>query len=174
MTGPLERFARWLRPDRFEEHIYNVKAAELREKGISAVILDLDNTFLPWKSSEIPERNLQWAESLRSEGIRLFVLSNTTKPRRMEDICRRINAGWLHPAAKPAKKSFLRAAELLGLPPREIAVAGDQLFTDMLGGRRAGMYLILVKPLSETEFFGTRYISRPAEILVKKYMASPF
>ncbi|MBQ9358120.1 MAG: YqeG family HAD IIIA-type phosphatase, partial [Abditibacteriota bacterium] len=146
MTGPLKCFASWLTPDRYEERISGVRPEELRALGIGAVILDLDNTFLPWKSDTVPEENLAWAEDMKQKGIELFVLSNTTKPARMKAICSRIGAKWLHPAAKPNRKSFLRAAELLGLEPGRIAVAGDQLFTDMLGGRLAGMYLILVKP----------------------------
>ena len=174
MKSPIKRFALWLQPDRYAERISDIKPGELAEKGIGAVILDLDNTFLPWKSDTVPEENLAWAASMKQNGVKLFVLSNTTKPARMKGICSLIGAGWLHPAAKPGKKSFMRASELLGLEPGRIAVAGDQLFTDMLGGRLAGMYAILVRPMSRREFFGTRYISRPAERFLRRYMDAPF
>ena len=174
MNGPLKALALWLRPDIWAERVSDLTPGRLAERGIKAVILDLDNTLLPWKSDRVPEENLRWAEDLRREGIRIFVLSNTTKPGRMKAICAGIGAGWIHPAAKPNRRSFLRAARILELEPREIAVVGDQLFTDMLGGRLAGMYLVLVRPISSEEFAGTRLVSRPAERLLKKYMQGPF
>ena len=38
----------------------------------------------------------------------------------------------------------------------KVAVVGDQLFTDILGGNRNGMYTILVTPISKQEFIGTK------------------
>ena len=53
----------------------------------------------------------------------------------------------------------------MGLQKEETAVIGDQLFTDILGGNRAGLFTILVVPLDRREFFGTK-ISRMMEKLV--------
>jgi hypothetical protein len=36
------------------------------------------------------------------------------------------------------------------------AVIGDQLLTDILGGKRMGMFTILVDPIDEREFIGTK------------------
>jgi predicted HAD superfamily phosphohydrolase YqeG len=49
--------------------------------------------------------------------------------------------------------------------PAEVAVIGDQIFTDVLGGNRSGLYTILVKPLAKKEFYGTK-ISRAMEFFI--------
>ncbi|HOS42632.1 MAG TPA: YqeG family HAD IIIA-type phosphatase, partial [Armatimonadota bacterium] len=43
------------------------------------------------------------------------------------------------------------------------AIIGDQLFTDIWGGKRLGLYTILVSPLSPRESLFTRALQRPLE-----------
>jgi predicted HAD superfamily phosphohydrolase YqeG len=53
----------------------------------------------------------------------------------------------------------------MGVTAAQTAVVGDQIFTDILGGNRAGLYTILVKPLARREFVGTK-INRTLEIFI--------
>jgi hypothetical protein len=39
---------------------------------------------------------------------------------------------------------------------------GDQMFTDVLGGNRMGLYTVMVRPMHRREFLGTK-VSRAAE-----------
>jgi len=59
--------------------------------------------------------------------------------------------------------------EIMGVSGDQAAVIGDQIFTDILGGNRAGLYTILVKPLARREFMGTK-IARSLELLVLRYL----
>lgn len=46
---------------------------------------------------------------------------------------------------KPAREFFLQAADLLGLPPENLLMIGDDLQADALGARRAGLRSALVR-----------------------------
>jgi HAD superfamily phosphatase (TIGR01668 family) len=72
-------------------------------------------------------------------------------------------------ATKPRVKGFAAAMELLGVRPEETVVVGDQIFTDILGGNRAGAYTILVVPIDPREFLGTRLV-RVVERRVLNYL----
>ena len=71
----------------------------------------------------------------------------------------------IHKAAKPLKKSFIKASKMMELSPEEIAVVGDQVFTDIIGGNMTGMYTIIVKPVDIKEPYYIR-IKRIFEKLV--------
>ncbi|HZX47205.1 MAG TPA: HAD hydrolase-like protein, partial [Clostridia bacterium] len=63
-------------------------------------------------------------------------------------------------AGKPRKKAFIRAMATIGKNISNTAVIGDQIFTDIFGGKRLGLYTVLVIPVSEREFFTTRLVRR--------------
>ena len=51
---------------------------------------------------------------------------------------------WQHLAKKPGLKGFYEAARRLDMKPQQLAMVGDQTFTDMWGARRFGCKGILV------------------------------
>ncbi|NMA92200.1 MAG: HAD hydrolase-like protein, partial [Firmicutes bacterium] len=71
-------------------------------------------------------------------------------------------------AIKPRRGAFRRAIKEMGLRPGQVAVIGDQIFTDILGGNRLGLYTILVTPLCEIEFIWTRLIRRLESLVLEK------
>jgi len=76
----------------------------------------------------------------------------------------------LYFAHKPNKKGFKKAKELLNLQEENIAVVGDQIFTDVLGGNKSKMFTILVKPLDERDILITR-VKRPFEkAVINRYL----
>ena len=61
---------------------------------------------------------------------------------------------------------------MLSLQYNEIAVVGDQIFTDILGANRCKMYSILVEPIEEKDIFIT-LLKRPIEKYIKnRYLKS--
>ena len=71
-------------------------------------------------------------------------------------------------ARKPSRRAFRQALATLGTTEKETAVVGDQLFTDVLGGNRLGLYTVLVMPLSKREFFGTKAIRSLERIVLRR------
>ncbi|GAB5603132.1 YqeG family HAD IIIA-type phosphatase [Thermus sp. FJN-A] len=127
----------------------------LRERGLKGVILDLDNTLLPYGEEEVPAAYRAWLEGLKAE-VPVYLLSNAL-PERFARVQKALGLPGHAPALKPWL-GFRRALKALGLPARQVAVVGDQVFTDVLGGNLVGAYTVLVPPLREREFFYTRFI----------------
>jgi len=56
--------------------------------------------------------------------------------------------------------------DILETTPGETAVVGDQLFTDILGGNRLGLFTVLVIPMSKREFIGTKIVRMLEKVLL--------
>ncbi len=155
-------------PDKVVDSIYHIDLEELKGAGIRAIIADLDNTLLPWDSSEIAAGLVDWVQKVKDAGLRLAILSNSFSPSRVETISSALDVLAVSKAIKPRRSGFRAIATRFGLEPRQVAVVGDQLFTDVLGGNRSGMYTILVTPMSRTEFFGTRIMRRLERLFLNR------
>jgi HAD superfamily phosphatase (TIGR01668 family) len=155
-----------LRPDLIVGSIYEIDLPALREKGIGAVIADLDNTLVPWNATEVDERMVEWLLGLREAGLELAIVSNNF-PARVEEVSSRLGVIAVARAVKPRRRAFLRLASRLGLAPCQVCVIGDQLFTDIIGGNRSGMYTVLVTPLDKREFIGTKFVRLLERVLLR-------
>jgi len=157
-----------LTPDRLVRHVSEVSPIELAEvRGIRAVICDLDNTLAEWHSETIDDEVRHWLRNVQETGLQVCIASNTRNFSRLERIA--TDLGIHHVpgnAGKPGTRGLRRALQMMEATPIEAAMIGDQLFTDIVAGNRAGIYTILVNPLSPREFIGTKWISRRLEQVV--------
>jgi uncharacterized protein len=144
-----------LGPDRFAPRLCDVSYEELEAAGIRGLIVDLDNTLLGFRETELGEEHLAWVARARDRGFRIVMLSNNFSDR-VNDIAAQLNVRCFPNALKPLPFGFLRAKRCLQLRRREIAVVGDQLFTDVLGGKLCGLYTILTEPIELKDFAVTK------------------
>lgn len=156
-----------LYPRKHLDSIFDLNTAELRSRGIRGIIADMDNTLVPWNDRSVYPRLAAWFARLKKEGFRLCIVSNNTRERggRLA-LDLGIPAIWY--AVKPRRRAFRRALELMDLTAPETAVLGDQIFTDVLGGNRLGLYTILVRPLSDREFFWTRFVRKLERLVLER------
>ena len=128
---------------------------------MQGLLIDVDNTLVPWRSEEMPAARLHWLQQAK-ERFDICLLSNTVFGRRMTRLGQRLGVpvvgrcGW---GRKPFSGGYCAALRHTGTAPGQTAMIGDQLLADILGGNWQGMHTILVKPLSGREFFATK-ISR--------------
>lgn len=151
-------------PDMYVSSLQYIDIDKLKELGIKAIIFDLDNTLVPWNSNQLMPETASWFEKLRQAGFKTCIVSNNSK-KRVEIMSDVLAIPGLHKAAKPRRRAFHRALKLLEVKAEQTAMVGDQVFTDVLGGNRLGLYTILVMPMSKREFIGTR-INRQLEKIV--------
>lgn len=154
-----------LYPRIYVSSILEIKPGLLKDLGLKGVIFDLDNTIVRRDSLNAPPEILKLITELREEGFKMGIVSNNSR-RRVGTIAAEMDMPAVHRAVKPLAGPFRRALKLLGTSPRETALVGDQIFTDILGGNMAGLYTILVVPMQGKEFWGTRLISRHLEKIV--------
>lgn len=153
-----------LRPDERLEKISSLTPTYLEARGLRGLILDLDNTLVPYGvMDELPEL-LQWACALREGNVRARLVSNAL-PERVRHWSAYLGIEGVGVAGKPWPANFRRACREMNLSPAEVAVVGDQVFTDVLGGNLIGAHTILVAPLSHNALPHTR-LARLAERLV--------
>ena len=129
------------------DSIFDIDPAALARRGITLLLADLDNTLVPYGVPEPTEAVRAWREALEAAGVTLFVLSNNRHPGRPERFSNALGVPFLGHAGKPKPAGFFRAMERMGRAPAETAIVGDQIFTDILGGRKAGVYTLLVEPI---------------------------
>ncbi len=138
----------------------------LIKRGITGVIVDMDNTLAPWRSTDVPKKHIEWVQSALKNGIKVCILSNAASDIRVKPAADMLGVPFITKACKPLKSGFLHAAKILDLPIEKIAIAGDQVFTDIWGGNMLGMFTILTTPLSTREAVITLILQRPLERLL--------
>ena len=147
--------------------VYDIDFQLLKDQGICGFIFDLDNTLVPWNSEQISSNIFAWLKSVQALGSKICLVSNNHKRKRVRDFAAMFGIPFVSGAFKPAKFGFRQALQLMALQPRQVAVVGDQMFTDILGGNRMGLYTIWVEPLNNKEFIGTRLTRRVERFTVK-------
>jgi len=149
--------------------ITDVTTEFLQQLGIKFLMLDLDNTIAAYDEHVMSENIMQWIADIKSGGIELFIISNSTRMGRVESHSGSIGAEYIMASCKPSPKSLHNAMEAAGFDTRDSALAGDQIMTDTLAANRAGIVSIIVRPRRFTNpFLALRYfIEVPFRALCK-------
>jgi len=148
-----------LEPDLHVATVADIDPAWLRERGVRGVLIDADDTLVPGDDGPIAPAALAWIDALRAAGVRFAILSNGT-PGRIAALGERLGVPAFAMAGKPFGFAFRRALEAIGTTPATTAMVGDQLFTDVLGARWAGLTSVLVAPLTPGRHTHTRVARR--------------
>lgn len=154
-------------PDMHYESVFFIDTDSLKQKGIEGIIIDIDNTLVAWETKEADEKVLNFVRSLLEKGFKICMISNNTR-KRVEKFNETLELPAIHKAGKPKTAPYFKAMKLLGTNRDNTAVIGDQLFTDVFGGNRLGLFTILVTPISPKEFIWTRLVRKIERIMLKK------
>lgn len=149
-------------------HFNNVREITinfLQNNKINALILDVDNTLIDYDKN-LPQETIEWAKNLKSNNIKLYILSNTNKKEKVRTVAEKLETEYIYFAKKPLKRGFKKVQEKLQEKSENIAVVGDQIFTDIVGGNRCKMFTILVEPIAEKDIWITM-LKRPLENAIK-------
>ena len=147
--------------------LLEVDLDKLTEKGYKGIIIDIDNTLLPWAGDELKSTILDWVDRAKASGFKLCLTSNALKDR-VARVAKSLDIPAIAGAIKPRKKPFRQALQLLGTTPSETVVIGDQLFTDILGGNRMHLYTILIDPVDSEEMVGTKVLRRLERRIIRR------
>ena len=137
----------------------------LRKNKINALILDVDNTLIDYDKN-LSEETIKWAEQLKEQGIKLYILSNSNKKEKVKTVAEKLKIEYEYFGKKPLKTGFKKVQKKLQEKSENIGVVGDQIFTDVLGGNICKMFTILVEPIAEKDIWLT-LLKRPIENAIK-------
>ena len=155
-----------LYPDAHFNNVREITINFLQKNKINALILDVDNTLIDYDKN-LPKETIEWAKELKNNNIKLYILSNTNKKEKVKTVAEKLGIEYMYFAKKPLKSGFKKVQEKLKEPSQNIAVVGDQIFTDIVGGNRCKMFTILVEPIAEKDIWITM-VKRPLENAIKK------
>lgn len=151
-------------PRAYLNSVLDITLEFLKSNNLKGLILDVDNTLIDFNKNMSVEI-INWCNTLKENGIKMCILSNTNNFEKVNNAAKKIGLEFFYFAKKPLTTGFKKAQEYLDLDEKNIAVVGDQIFTDILGANRMNMFSILVKPIDEKDIFITR-LKRPLENFV--------
>ena len=160
-----DQMLKMLMPDFFVKCISDIDLDTLKARGITAIVLDLDNTLDSHKTKTPSPCAHAFFDKLNQLGFSFCIISNG-KQERVKRYLQNLSIPFVAKAGKPLKKSYKKALEILGTLPQCTAFIGDQIFTDIWGANRMGLLTVLTEPIEQIEnsFF---YIKRFLERFVK-------
>ena len=154
-----------LYPNAYFKKIEDITIQFLKKQNIKLLILDVDNTLIDYHQN-LSEEVKQWLKDLQGQGMKLYLLSNSNKKEKVKKIADEFGIPYRVFAKKPLKSGFLKVQKQMKEKTENIAVIGDQIFTDVIGGNRCGFFTILVEPIHEKDYWFTAW-KRPIEEKIK-------
>lgn len=139
-------------------HLSSIYEIDLREfwlLGYRNMIIDVDNTITKWNNHVNDKRLKDWFILAKSIGFDICLLSNNRKTS-IISLAKELEVLAVLNGGKPFRRGFDRALAAMSAKADTTLLIGDQIFTDILGGNKSGLYTILVDPISNKEFIGTK------------------
>ena len=153
-------------PNAYLNKVQDITIEFLMKNNIKALILDVDNTLIDYYKN-LSDEVIQWANEMKGQGIKLYILSNTNKKEKVEMVAKKLEIPYKSFAKKPSRKGFKQIQNELNVESKNIGVVGDQIFTDVIGGNRSKMFTILVDPVTPKDYWYTAW-KRPLENFIKQ------
>lgn len=176
----MERF----RPKLYCQSVLDIDFAELADKGITNICFDLDNTIALRDAMEPASGIMEYIQKARDEHYirNIALVSNVIwgqqRCQRVINLASQLHIDNIYTAwfwdGKPSAMPFVAAMKMMNSQPENTAIVGDQVFTDIYGGNRLGLYTILVTPLGpdhwSTGLMQRRYLE---EQLIRSFQLEP-
>lgn len=159
-------------PDSWIDSAYNIDYEQLRNNGIKGLVFDIDNTLVK-HGAPADIHAVELIKKLEKMEFGICLLSNNKEPR-VAGFADEIGVKYVFKANKPSRTGYRRAMKELGTDEKNTVAIGDQLFTDIYGAKRAGIYSILVNPIGkqeEIQIVLKRYLERIVLFFYKKKMS---
>lgn len=162
--GILKRFY----PDCIYPTVHDIEADFFAKRDIKYALLDIDNTLVPYTVELPTARAREFLARLKKEGIKYCFISNNSGER-VKLFADEVGERYVAKAKKPRLSGLWRAMEIIGAEPEKTVLIGDQIFTDVYTGKRAGLKTVLVSPIEdkETPFF--KFKRAMERIVLKSY-----
>ena len=134
-------------PDYIFKSVDRISPQFLCERGIRALVLDVDNTLTAHDSQDLAPGVADWIEQMRAAGIAPRISSNNTAAR-VRPFAEKLGLPFVSFSLKPASRGLRIARKAFGVSKSEMALVGDQVFTDMLAAKFYGITVLMVQPVA--------------------------
>lgn len=131
--------------------VQDIELIKLKVKGITNLLVDLDETLRKRNSDFVPEASLRWLKDIQKQGFKVCITSNNIMPWKTKQVADKLGLPVTLFALKPLPFAFKHGMKQLNSTPETTVMIGDQLFTDIFGANLLGIYTILVSPITGAE-----------------------
>ena len=156
-------------PDYYCNKVTDISIDLLKKNNIKGIVLDVDNTLIDFDRNLL-EGAKEWVEKMQQNDIKCIILSNSNKVDKVTVVGNTLDIPFIYFGTKPLKRGFKKAKAQLELENENIAVVGDQIFTDVIGANRCKMFSILVNPIAKKDIWITKFKRPLEEMIVKSYV----
>ncbi len=156
------------KPDIKLNRITDISLQLLKKNNINTLILDVDNTLSTHHGTVLVDGLADWLDSMKKSGIKLIILSNS-KEKRVGPFAENLNLDYVSLGLKPLPFKYFTAIKKIGGKRKSTAIVGDQLFTDCLGAKLAGITSIILNPVLPEPMLSFRIRRNLEKRLYKKY-----
>lgn len=161
-----------LQPDLIlEGSVLNLSPAIIQQYGLKGLVLDVDETLVPFTVGVASPELQQWVAQIRT-CVELCLVSNNLSEPRIGGIARSLDLPYYLGAAKPSRRKIRAALTSMDLPVQEVGMVGDRLFTDVIAGNRLGMFTILVEPIVHADMALRTHPIRNFEVWVSEILGA--
>ena len=156
-----------LKPKIKIHRITHIKTELLSDINIKGLILDVDNTLSTHHGDVLIDGLEDWLSYIKDSGIKLVIASNS-KEKRVKPFAEKIGLDFVPLSCKPLPFGYNKACKKLGLKRKEVAIVGDQMFTDTLGGNIYGVTSIMTDLILPEDKISFKIRRKLEKILLKK------
>ena len=160
-----------LYPKVYLDSTYEIDFEQYYQDGYRAIIFDIDNTLVP-HGAPADQRAIALFKRLHALGYQTMMLSNNKEPR-VKMFCDALDAEYIYKAGKPNPANYREAMKRMHTDEKNTLFVGDQIFTDVWGANKAGIYSILVKPIhpkEEIQIVLKRYLEKVVLFCYKRHI----
>ena len=160
-----------LYPNVYLDSTYDIDFEQYYQDGYRAIIFDIDNTLVP-HGAPADQRAIALFKRLHALGYQTMMLSNNKEPR-VKMFCDAVDAEYIYKAGKPNPANYREAMKRMHTDEKNTLFVGDQIFTDVWGANKAGIYSILVKPIhpkEEIQIVLKRYLEKVVLFCYKRHL----
>lgn len=158
-------------PDIYVDKITSISINYLNKNNIKGIIVDMDNTLINHKTNIEIDGLKEWIQEVKDAGIKIIIVSNSIKRKNVLKVSEEYDLPYVYVALKPLGFGLRKGRKKMGLKKEEVAVVGDQIFTDVLGANRKNMHSILVLPIEKgQESIYTGFARKFEKNVIKKYL----
>jgi HAD superfamily phosphatase (TIGR01668 family) len=168
MSKEFVMFASYFTPDYYYESVFLFFYDELWKKNIRGIIFDIDNTLTRFDEKQPSAKIAALLKKLERMGFRLCLVTNNTN-KRLGHFNENLSLPGIANAIKPFTRGIRYAMETMGTKPANTVIIGDQLLSDIWAGKNSRITTILVKPISDKDFWFVRAKRVIERVILRKY-----
>ena len=155
---------RYFLPDSYAKNVFSVDLSALKARGIQLILWDIDNTLVAYDDPHPDQFAREFIAKVHESGMKVVLISNNTQ-KRVSAFADKCGAEYYYSSLKPLKRQYRRILKEYDLSFEQVAVIGDQLLTDICGGKRMHIYTVLTSPLYTKDIIYTK-ITRIVENMI--------